>query len=277
MPPHERPVDPEELIAHVRLEGSQGFDAGRQAHADGIDHELVAEVVLGVGQHGLEVGEGVAQESRRVAGSQRDRLGQGAVAELRTQDAVGYQVDLRIEQVAELLLERAELHQAEWGPHGEQQIDVGVVVVLTCRHRPEHPDVAAAGVGDDPPDLTGVLAEASGQRRGAVEVQQPGHLGLAASDLGRDLGLAHAARRGLPDGADEFGPRLSDRIIGAVRNLGETRRHATSIASAMAAAESIEIDDRGALGVHKQSQLLEWFAVQREPFDLNIAARCGDR
>ena len=81
----------------------------------------------------------------------------------------------------------------------------------------------------------------------------------------------------MPDGADEFGPRLSDRIIGAVGNLGKTCRHAASIASAMAAAESIEIDDRDAVGIHKQSQLLEWFAVQREPFDLDIAARCGDR
>ncbi len=60
--PHEGPVGAEQAIAHVRFEGTEGFDAGRQAHADGIDHDLVVEVVFGVGQHDLEVGEGVAQD-----------------------------------------------------------------------------------------------------------------------------------------------------------------------------------------------------------------------
>ena len=60
-----------------------------------------------------------------------------------------------------------------------------------------------------------------------MEVQQPGNLGLAASDLGCDLRLSHTACRGLPDGAYEFSPRPRYRMIGAVSNVGEESGEAT--------------------------------------------------
>jgi hypothetical protein len=53
----------EEEFEVGRLEASEGLDAGRQPQADRVDHDLVVEVLFGVGLQALEMGEGVAQRS----------------------------------------------------------------------------------------------------------------------------------------------------------------------------------------------------------------------
>lgn len=73
---------------------------------------------------------------------------------------------------------------------------------------PEHPDIATTGFSDQAAYVGTMASKRSGAWTGAVEVQEPGHLWLAATDLLSDFGLGHSFGSRGTDGAYQLGACL---------------------------------------------------------------------
>lgn len=103
-----------------------------------------------------------------------------------------YEANRRFDGFAESLFELSEFHQAQRLNHREQQVHVRVGAVLAGGDRTEHTHLPATGLSHDLSYLVGVASQAPRERGRPMEPQQARNLGLAASDLLRDLRLGHA-------------------------------------------------------------------------------------
>lgn len=105
------------------------------------------------------------------------------------------------------------MHEAKRRAHVEKQVHIGVRAVRAVRRGSEDAHPGSAGALDCLTNAPGVVPECSSPQTGTVEAKQPVHLGLAASDLGGNLGLGHALRGGAAHGAHEFGAGGLDRGV----------------------------------------------------------------